>query len=489
MEQAKKTLKDSALIRFTVLIMISALMFATYWFQDCLGPLKGLFESQLGFTSSQFGLLVSSTTWANLALMIILGGMALDRWGIRKTGVAMAVIATAGAVIVALGSKGVFGADKNSMLISMIVGRILFGVGLETTCVLISRTTVKWFKGHELAFAMGLSVVVGRLGSFFAISFGLDIGGNNLDVALVTAALLIAAGTLLFLAYFIFDVKLDKQMASTAGEAQEEKFRFKDVVDLLTNPSFIYIALLCVAFYSAVFPFLQYAPDLLVNKFGFTSSMPDMEGMSLWQMIVAYLHNGSKVSGLIPLGTIVFTPILGRLIDKKGKAASLMIFGSLLLIYAHITLSLFDSVILGYSGLFSLGIAFSLVPAAMWPSVARIVPENKLGTAYATMFTIQNYGLSVFYWGIGKVLDLSNPEVVEKMQSVRESLLAQGLSRAEVSQRVEEMRAAAEIPSYDYTIPIFMLVVLGVISIFLAFKLKSADKRQKYGLELPSHKS
>ncbi len=487
MEQAKKLLKDSAAVRFTVLFMISILMFGTYWFQDGLGPLKGLFESQLGFTSSQFGLLISSTTWANLALMIILGGIALDRWGIRKTGIILAVIATVGAFVVAFGSKGTFGTSKKAMLISMVIGRILFGIGLETTCVLISRTIVKWFKGKELAFAMGLNLLVGRLGSFCAISFGLDIADGNIDVALVTSASIIFIGTLLFLAYLIFDVRLDRQMAVETTESEEDKFKFGDLVKLLTDHSFIYISLLCVAFYSAVFPFLQYAPDLLVNKFGFTFAMPNMDGMSFWEKVVAFFHNGPKVSGLIPLGTMVFTPIFGRLVDKKGRAASIMIIGSVLLIYAHITLSILNNIFLGYTGLFALGIAFSLVPAAMWPSVAKIVAENRLGTAYATMFTIQNYGLSAFYWGIGKVLDVFNPEVVSQIQSTRRELLAKGLSVGDVSQRIDEMRMAGEIHPYNYTIPILMLVALGVISIFLALQLKRADKRQNYGLELPSN--
>jgi MFS family permease len=487
-EKAKQLIKDSAAVRFSVLGMVSVLMFGTYWFQDALGPLKGLFESQLGFTSSQFGLLISSTTWANLALMIIVGGIALDRWGIRKTGVILAIIATAGAFVVALGSMGVFGTSRNAQLISMIAGRILFGVGLETTCVLIQRVIVKWFKGKELAFAMGLNVVVGRLGSFFAISFGLDIAGGKLSPALVTAASIIGFGTILFIAYLIFDIKLDKQMSVSQKAKPEDQFKFQDLIKLITDRSFILIALLCVAFYSAVFPFLQYAPDLLVNKFGFTFSMPDLGGMTLWQKIAAYLQNGPKVSGLIPLGTILFTPIFGKLVDKKGKAASLMILGSVLLIYAHITLSLLNSVVLGYTGLFAMGIAFSLVPAAMWPSVAKIVAENRLGTAFATMFTIQNYGLSAFYWGIGKVLDMVNPKVVAAIQTAREKLLAQGLDQAAVSSRIEEMRATGELPSYNYLIPILMLVGLGVISIFLAFMLKKSDEKQGYGLELPSHK-
>ena len=494
MEQVVKLLKDSKAARFSVLFLISVLMFGTYWFQDGLGPLKSMFESQLGFTSSQFGLLISSTTWANLALMIILGGIALDRWGIRKVGIILAVIATIGAYVVWAGSMGYFGKSKNQMLWSMVVGRILFGIGLETTCVLISRTIVKWFKGKELAFAMGMNIVVGRLGSFMAISFSLDLGGSFsgsvLSNALIISASIILFGTLLFIAYLGLDKKLDSQIAAAAGEdavkSGDDEFKLSDLVKLITDHSFIYISLLCVAFYSAVFPFLQYAPDLLVNKFGFTYVLPDLSGASFFQKIGAYLQNGPKVSGLIPLGTIIFTPIFGRLVDAKGKAASLMILGSVLLIYAHLTLSVMNNVILGYTGLFALGVAFSLVPAAMWPSVAKIVAENRLGTAYATMFTIQNYGLSVFYFGIGKVLDMVNPTVGPEIQAISQKLKDQGLEVEQISEKINEMREIGTLPTYNYTIPILMLVALGVISIYLAFQLKRADKRQNYGLELPS---
>ena len=158
---------------------------------------------------------------------------------------------------------------------------------------------------------------------------------------------------------------------------------------------------------------------------------------------------------------------------------------TLLLIFAHLALSVFNSITLGYLGLLALGIAFSLVPAAMWPSVAKIVAESRLGTAYATMFTIQNIGLLAFFWGIGKVLDMVNPEVIAKLNSTREMLEAQGLSSAEVSEQISQMRAIGEIPPYNYFWPIFMLVILGVISIFLSLQLKKADAKQKYGLELP----
>ncbi len=489
MEYAQKRLNESAGLRWLVLILISGLMFATYWAQDCLGPLKSLMESQLGLDNSEFGLLVAATTWANLALMIIIGGIALDKWGIRRTGFIFGLLAAVGTTIVALASKGLFGESKNAMLTWMIVGRILFGTGLETVCVMVSRVVVKWFKGHELALAMAINVGFGRLGSAGTNFLGVDIAGGNVYAGLSFAASLIGFALILFLVYLIFDVKFDKRdqaLAKSKTVTEDEAFRLKDLTALLTNSSFIYIALLCVAFYAAVFPFIQYAPDLLINKFGFSNVMPETANLSFWQKIVEFFRNGPKVTGLIPLGTILFTPIFGSLVDKKGKAASLMMLGSLLLIFAHLALSVFRSEALGYLGLLSLGVAFSLVPAAMWPSVAKIVPENRLGTAYATMFTIQNYGLSVFYWGIGKVLNVMNPATVEKIQTARQNFLDQNVPLSEIPDKIEALKSAGEIPPYDYTVPILMLVVLGVISIFLAYKLKQADKRQKYGLELPS---
>jgi MFS family permease len=520
MELVKKRLNESAPLRWGVLVLISGLLFSTYWFQDCLGPLKKLIVgSEFGFNNSQFGLLLASTTWANLALMIIVGGIALDKWGIRKTGVIFGILATVGAFIVAFASKGVFGQDEKTILTWMIIGRILFGTGLETVCVLVSRIIVKWFKGYELALAMAINVGFGRLGTAGAIFFGVGIAGGKVSTGLSFAASLIGLALIMFLIYLILDVKFDRQekaISGSVGPSEDDGFKFKDLTDLITNRSFIYIALLCVAFYSAVFPFLQYAPDLLVNKFGFTLKLPDLGGMSLWEKIWAYFHNGPTVTALIPLGTILFTPIFGRLIDKKGRAASLMMLGSLLLIFAHLSLSVFNSVALGYMGLLSLGIAFSLVPAAMWPAVARIVAENRLGTAYATMFTIQNYGLSAFYWGIGKVLDLMNPRVVEQIQTTRELLIDAGASKDKIPDILDKLKVSVDVQTiqeklidagvsmenipptleklniagviqpYDYTVPILMLVFLGVISIFLAYQLKGADKKQGYGLELPS---
>jgi MFS family permease len=515
MEKVKKALRDSVAARWMALVLVSIFMFGTYWFQDFFSGLKGLMESQMGFTSEEFGRLIGLTTIANMFGMIIVGGMILDKWSIRAAGLAFGGLATIGSSITAAAAHGFFGEGHQITLTMMIVGRIMFGSGLEVICVVATRTIVKWFKGYELALAMAINMGFGRLGTAIGMAVSIDIAKGMVAPAVSFAATLIGIGLILFVIYIIMDLRLDRQDAAIDTGPKEE-FKFTDFFKLLRNPSFMYIAFLCLAFYAAVFPFIQYAPDLLVNKFGFLYDLPaDGRGSielfgskslgnasiiiaiwafglafsmvpanlkkrrgkiistvvilvlfvlfigSLWEdTLSVWLKNGPKTASLIPLGTILFTPIFGNFVDRKGKAASLMILGSLLLIFAHVALSVFNSVALGYMGLLSLGIAFSLVPAAMWPSVAKIVAESRLGTAYATMFTIQNWGLGFFFWGIGAVLDLANKH------------------------NLPAIRAGEMV--YNYTIPILMLVVCGIISIFLAYKLLQADRKAGYGLELPS---
>lgn len=545
MDKSKKTLKESAAMRWFALLLVSGLTFSTYWFQDFFSGLKGMMETQMGFTSEEFGRLIGLTTIANVFGMIIVGGMILDKWGVRTAGLVFGGLAVLGGGITSMAANGFFGEDHSTQLTMMIVGRIMFGSGLEVACVVATTTVVKWFKGYELALAMAINMGFGRLGSAMGIALSPDIA-LTVPPTVTFAATLLGVALIMFVIYTFFDVKIDKQLktqkaakqAETGEVEEEEEFKFSDLFKLLKNSSFIYIALLCVSFYAAVFPFIQYAPDLLINKFDFTGKLPqggfEIAGSSSYGTaliyiglfiyalafalvptkmktatkkmlslviivgsfaILAYLlrdtfaiwfKNGSKTASLIPLGTIIFTPIFGSYVDNKGKAASLMILGSLLLIFAHVSLSIFDNVILAYAGLFSLGIAFSLVPAAMWPSVAKIVSQSRLGTAYSTMFTIQNWGLLAFFWGIGAILEWVNPTVVSKIQGIRQNFEAQGLTSAEISEQITLMKANGEFPIYNYTVPIFILVICGLISIFLAYKLKAADKRQGYGLELPS---
>jgi MFS family permease len=518
MEAIRKTMRDSVPMRWLMLVMISMLMLSTYWFQDFFGGLKGLMESEMGFTSEEFGRLIGLTTIANIFGMIIVGGIILDKWGIRRAGLIFGALATLGASITAMAAHGIFGESHKVQLTMMIVGRVLFGSGLEVVCVVSTRTVVKWFKGYELALAMAINMGFGRLGSAMGLALSIDIGGGSVPPAVAFAATLIGISLIVFLVYMVFDYSLDKQDKAIKAESghaeEEEEFKFANLIELVKNRSFMFIALLCVSFYSAVFPFIQYAPDLLVNKFGFSYDLPTSSSYfslfgnqslgnvaiylglfvfglafsmipskfknlggkigsllvigllfvlfikGLWGTLSVWLQNGPKTASLIPMGTILFTPIFGGYVDRKGRAASLMILGSVLLIFAHLSLSLFNSEVLGYFGLLSLGVAFSLIPAAMWPSVAKIVKESRLGTAYASMFTIQNWGLLFFFWGIGAVLDLANKKDLDAI-------------------RAGEM-------NYNYTVPIFMLVILGVISIFLALQLKKADAKQRFGLELPT---
>ncbi len=253
METVKKTLRDSAAMRWTMLLLLSALMFATYWFQDFYGSLKGLMESELGFTSEEFGRVIGLTTIANMFGMIIIGGIILDKWGIRTAGLVFGGLAALGGAINAMAAAGVFGSDHNVQLNMMIVGRILFGSGLEVTCVVATRTIVKWFRGYELALAMAINVGFGRLGSALGLAISPDIASGSVSPAVTFAATLMGLALIIFIVYSFFDIKIDRQTkAAASGEGvPDEDFSFKDLVKLATNPSFVYIALLCVTFYAA----------------------------------------------------------------------------------------------------------------------------------------------------------------------------------------------------------------------------------------------
>ena len=347
-----------------------------------------------------------------------------------------------------LGASDLVVSDSTDRILLMAAGRIIFGIGTEIVGVVVSVIVVKWFKGYELALAMAISTGFGRLGSYFAVSFSLDIAGNRVLPVLGVATALIAVAFLFILAYLVFDRMLDRQLLQT-GDFEDEIFHISDFLKLVRNPTFLWITSLCVMYYSAVFPFVgAYGPSILHDKFGFSLNLPDVSGnLSFWDWVKAYLTNGPRIAGLIPLASLVFTPIFGAFVDRKGKAASMMFLGSVLLIFAHVSLTFFDITALTYLALICLGAAFSLVPAAMWPSVAKIVPESRLGTAYATMYTVQNWGLALFYWLPGQLLENTDS---------------------------------------DYTVAFAPFVILGVISIACAIQLRRSDRKYGYGLELPS---
>jgi nitrate/nitrite transporter NarK len=327
----------------------------------------------------------------------------------------------------------------------MSLGFLFFGLGAETSVVVFTKTIVKWFKGRELALALGINLSFGRLGTFAALNVSPRLVNLNGDLTLAIwfGTLLLLIGLLTFVGYMIFDTKLDRQVKINVMD-ETDVFRISDLGKIITNRSFLYIALLCVTFYSAVFPFMKYAPDLLSNKFGMD---PEKAG---W------------IVSIIPIGTILLTPVFGIFTDRRGKSASLMIYGSLLLVAVHLMFSL--TRINPYIPMFLLGVAFSLIPAAMWPSVTKIVEEKRLGSAYGLMFSIQNIGLWAFPLLIGKVLDFSNPEVTP--EAIKNGSMF-----------------------YDYTNPILMLAFMGVLGVIFAVLLKRDDKVSGFGLEQPNIKS
>jgi MFS family permease len=324
----------------------------------------------------------------------------------------------------------------------MIIGFFLFGLGAETSIVVITKIVVKWFKGKELAFALGVNIAIARIGTALAFLFSASLANTTpWNKAIWLGGSLLCIGLLAYGIYIVFDLKIDKEIKEDSTTSPEEEFKISDVGKIIRIPAFVYITLLCVTFYSAVFPFLKFAPDMMVNKFGFS---PETGGM---------------IASILPFGTILFTPLFGLLTDFKGRSASIMILGSLLIILVHLTFAFTN--ITPYIPMFILGIGFSLVPAAMWPSVAKIVDTNKIGTAYGLMFSVQNIGLWVFPLIIGIVLDKSNPGVTQEM--------------------IEKGTAV-----YNYTNPTFILSGLGILGIVFAILLKREDKKAGIGLELPN---
>jgi nitrate/nitrite transporter NarK len=458
MNKIKPLLKDKPMLRWTVLLMIAFVQAANYYFYDTLSPLKRNLEEAFQFTNTDFGLFVSAYSIPNIFfLMCLWGGIILDRLGIRRTGFMFIILMTTGAAITAYGasdfySNGGFGYAWFSTFLTqyspelkmMLFGRLIFGLGAETSIVVVSKIIVKWFKGKELATAFGLKIGIARSGSWAAFYFSPAIANASATWvnAIWFAVILLCIGLLSFLIYSIVDYRFDKQVQQTKLLSDDEQFHFSDLVKLVTNRSFIFVTLLCMTFYSAVFPFQSFSPDFLLNKFGLTQEM------------------SGRIASLLSVGTIFFTPLIGLFVDKKGRSASLMIVGSLLLVLIHLTFALttFSPIAL----MIVLGVAFSLVPAAMWPSVAKIVNEKQIGSAYGTMFAVQNLGLWAFPLLIGIVLDKTNPGVTPEA-------------------------VAAGSAFYNYTYAILMLAMLGIFGLVFAILLKREDKTSGYGLELPSN--
>jgi nitrate/nitrite transporter NarK len=457
METVTNTLRDSKAARWTALAVVAFTMLCGYYLTDVMAPLKPMLEKELMWNSADYGFFTSAYGWFNVfLLMLIFGGIILDKMGVRFTGKMATIIMVIGTAIKywaisthALDGHMILGWKAQVMVAGL--GFATFGVGVEVAGITVSKIIVKWFKGKELALAMGLEMATARLGTTLAMATSIPIATalHGVSKPILVCLIMLCIGMIAFFFYATMDKKLDKSIADEALRSgsvdDEESFRLSHVLEILKNKGWWYIAILCVLFYSAVFPFIKFATDLMVNKF----------------------HVGEKIAGdipaLLPFGTILLTPLFGNIYDRKGKGATIMIIGAVLLILVHAvyTIPFLTATPLAIAMIMLLGVALSLVPSAMWPSVPKIIPEKQLGTAYGMIFLIQNVGLSLVPLLIGWVLN---------KYCITGKRMLDGVA----------------VSNYNYTIPMAIFTCFGILALVFALLLKAEDKRKGYGLELPN---
>lgn len=464
MEKVKQTLRDSKTARWIALALISLTMFFAYFFIDVAAPLQIMFQTDYGWSPEVFGMLGGSEFFLNVfAFFLILSGIILDKMGIRFTIITSGVTMVIGGSIKYFAlSKGFVGSGIEQFLSSFLVnipasaklaffGFAIFGVGVEMAGITVSKTIVKWFKGKELALAMGLEMAIARLGVFavFRLSPIFAENGGASNSVLWGVAFLIV-GLLLFLIYTIMDVRLDRQLGEEAEIELEDAFRISDLWLILKNPGFLAIASLCVLFYSAIFPFQKFATDMLSSKLDIS------------------IKEAAAIFSYFPIGAMILTPFIGAFLDKKGLGASMMLYGAILLTVSHLIFALvpasaFNHTI-AYATIVILGLAFSLVPASMWPSIPKIVEERFLGSAYGLTFWIQNIGLLLVPILIGWSIVVANPGIKELID------------------------AGDTTVKYNYMVPELIFAGFGILAIIMSLVLKSVDKKKGFGLDLPNKK-
>ena len=542
------SLRDNPAVRWAALLLLALAMFCSYIFMDILSPVKELLEQTRGWDSDTFGTYAGAETFLNVFIFfLIFAGIILDKMGVRFTALLSGGVMLMGAAInwyavtEAFAGSGLntwftdhlnyvpglhelgvspFTATMPASAKFAALGFMIFGCGAEMAGITVSRGIVKWFKGKEMALAMGSEMALARLGVATVMIFSpffAKLGGDiQVSRAVAFGFVMLCIAMMMFVVYFFMDRKLDAQ----TGEAEEkdDPFRISDLGKVLSSGVFWVVALLCVLYYSAIFPFQKYAVNMLQCNIAFETLPED----SFWHSttvtvlqylvmlvvaVTAFMSNFAKrkdlsslylciaVVGLIgycimayerqsaesifavfPLLAVGITPILGNYLDNKGKGATMLIFGSLLLIICHLTFAFVlpqfkgnnvGGVIVAFATILVLGASFSLVPAALWPSVPKLVDSKVIGSAYALIFWIQNIGLWLFPLLIGKILTATNQDIAKAV--------------ADGTLRPEEASV-----SYDYTYALAMLAVLGVCALLFGFVLKAIDKKRGYGLELPN---
>ena len=536
----KLTLRDNPTMRWVALLLLALAMFCSYIFMDILSPIKDLMQTERGWDSASFGRMQGAEVFLNVyVFFLIIAGIILDKMGVRFTAVLSGAVMLVGGLIKFYAcSESFIGTSMETWFNTHLnwnvnipfigdilpfadgmpgsaklaaIGFMIFGSGCEMAGITVSRGIVKWFKGRETALAMGSEMALARLGVATCMIFSpyfARLGGTiNVSRSVAFGVVLLCIALIMFIVYFFMDKKLDSQ----TGEAEEkdDPFKISDIGKILSSLGFWLVALLCVLYYSAIFPFQKYAVNmlqcnltltlpaegsfwagdsvtivqyvimLLVAICSFASNFSKKKGMKIGLMLVAivalvvYCYMGymrgtaETIFAVFPLLAVAITPILGSYVDHKGKAATMLMLGSLLLVVCHLTFafvlpgvsasSSVGGVIVAYVTILVLGASFSLVPAALWPSVPKLVDEKIIGSAYALIFWIQNIGLGLFPTLIGNVLQKTNAEGT----------------------------AAHEL---DYTWALVMLAALGIAALLISVYLKAVDKKKHFGLEEPNIK-
>ena len=464
-----ESLKDKAWARWTALVLLAGAMFFSYIFMDVLSPLQEYLQNTKGWDPQAYGRFAGSETFLNVfVFFLIFAGIILDKMGVRFTAILSGSVMFVGgfvnyyALTDTFATSGLatfmdhfinlpdtwwnitpFYAGMPASAKLSAIGFMIFGCGVEMAGITVSRGIVKWFQGKEMALAMGTEMALARVGVAVVVlgsPFLAELGGNiSVSRPLAVSMLLLLIGLISFIVYAFMDKRLEKEIGNT--EEKDDPFKVSDLKYILSSKVFWIVALLCVLYYSAIFPFQKYAINMLQCNLGVTA------------------QEAGFVFFVFPLGAAAITPILGNFLDRKGKGASMLIFGALLMIVCHLTFAFVlpatGSELIAYGAIILLGISFSLVPASLWPSVPKLVDNKLLGSAYAVIFWIQNIGLYAFPMIIGAVLAASNPGVENPLE-------------------------------YNYTVPMLVFAGLGVLALILGVALKALDAKHHYGLEQPN---
>lgn len=458
MEELRRKINDSAIVRWIVLVIVATAMMMGYFLNDIMSPLETLLEMPveeggLGWTSADYGFFSGSGGLINVfLLMLFFSGLILDKMGARFTGVLACSLMLIGvgikyyAVTAPLaGETFNLNVLKWNVHLPMSVavaslGFAIFGVGYEMCGITVSKAMVRWFTGHELALAMGIQLAMARLGTAAALSVSAPVARHfSLSAPLLLGMVCLLIGLVSFFVFCVLDIRLDKDERKLMDDGQfsktddnDDQFHLRDIGLILRSPGFWLITLFVVLFYSAVSPFLKFATRLMIDKYAVA---PDIAGF---------------FTSIVPFGTILMTPLFGSIYDKYGRGVTLIIIGTSMLTLVHFGFSLpIHASAFAIVMMVMLSIGFSLTPAALWPIVPKIMPMKCLGTAYSLIFFIQNFGRAIIPMFVGKANETD--------------------------------------PTYTTGMQIFACT--GLAAVLVAVAMLYLDRKKGYGLEKPNIRS